>query len=156
MLEENLSVASQVEAINEAREWNPKRRFYELVTEKYNPITQSNFTPKQFSKHFPNAPENRGSITQINVKAVPSSVNRAMERKLIHPKFLEKYQKHIDKVRENTDISFDELYHRERQVVQEIILAEAEIKAEQPEYTSRQVLLNGTVIGGPKEHPIES
>jgi len=126
-VEEELSVNSQIETINSQREYDPKRRFYELVTKNYNPVLQENMTKKHMQKSLKSDYQTDKLAHKVSEVDHQSEL-RKVEVKLINPDFLGKYRQHVEEVKHNMDVSFDQLYQRERQVVQDIVQAEAELE----------------------------
>lgn len=65
-------------------------------------------------------------------QTMPPSLNRAMFKGYKYTdRNLERIQEHIEEVRNSFDLPFDELYHKEKKLVDQVIKAELALKAKE-------------------------
>lgn len=124
MAEEIISVSEQVKNINEFKNIDPRERLYRMLARKYNPFMDPNFNKNQLA----NSTSDKMNLTKIPKQSpdpyLPPSVNRAnFTGYMFLDDSLEALEGKIANLRENFDMPFDELYHKEKRLVDQVIKA---------------------------------
>jgi archaellum component FlaC len=135
--EEIMSVNEQVRGIEEFKNVTPQQRFYEVVTKKFNPFLTPNFNINQM------AGAQGDRILQYKYPKEPVKPNQAPTiARLTFGGFkffnenLKDLEEHVESLRGKFDMPFDELYHKEKRLV------DAVIKATQALQTKEAALAN--------------
>ena len=103
---------------------SPEERLYHLVTRTYNPFAEANFSDLQL-KFADNDKLNdyRVPVAAANPNLAPS-INRILFRGYTFvDENLEEIKEHIADIRDKFDLPFDELYHKEKKLVDAVIKA---------------------------------
>lgn len=124
--EEIVSVSEQVQNVLEFKNMDPESRFYYMVTRQMNPFLDANFNENQLA--YTSGSEALDS--RFRVPRVPADPNKApsVNRMLFQgyqytQESLEAIKEQIADLREKFDMPFDELYHKEKKLVDAVIKA---------------------------------
>jgi len=127
--EEIISVGQQVFNVINAKNMSPSEKVLKLLNNTLNPFEKEyNFNRLQLRDSTTSEMSRMKFVDIANPKKAPSL------QKFMHKgtNFLPRHQKEVDQIikeaREDLDLPFDELYHRQKQVIQDVIDAEKALK----------------------------
>jgi hypothetical protein len=112
----------------------PQERLYQMVTKTFNPFLETNFNVN----HLANAEGDAMNTYKIPRHAVdPNKAPSVNRRNFKGFRFLEDnledIQEHVASLQDKFDIPFDELYHKEKFLVDRVIQASKALEAKEAE-----------------------
>ena len=130
--EEILSTTEQVRGIEDFKNVSPQERLYQMVTKKFNPFLTPNFNVDQL------AGATSDKMNSYKIPRQPPNPNRAPSVNRMNfagyvflEDNLEGLQEHVESLKDRFDIPFDELYHKEKRLVDAVIKATQALKAKE-------------------------
>lgn len=130
--EEIMSVNEQVRGIISFKNISPQQRLYEIVTKQFNPFLTPNFNVNQMAA---------AQGDKINTYKIPKDAIKPNQAPSIARlnfggyRFLddnlEHLEKHVASLRDKFDLPFDELYHKEKRLVDAVIKATQALEAKE-------------------------
>lgn len=129
--EDVLSVSEQIRDIDAFKNIHPKERLYRIVSGKFNPFLKPSFNADQLASASTQALNDLREI-----RAPKTNISQSMAR-LTHPgkPFTDEATEQIDAMIENLrgkfDLPFDELYHKEKRLVDDVIKCEQALRAKE-------------------------
>ena len=130
--EEILSVNEQVRNIVDFKDVTPQQRLYEMVTRRFNPFLTPNFNVNQLAA----SEGDKMNTLKIPRKAIdPNQAPSVARASFAGYKFLDEnldvLQAHVESLKDKFDIPFDELYHKEKRLVDAVIKATQALQAKE-------------------------
>ena len=130
--EEILSVNEQVRNIVDFKNVTPQQRLYEMVTRRFNPFLTPNFNVNQLAA----SEGDKMNTLKIPRKAIdPNQAPSVARGSFAGYKFLDEnldvLQAQVESLKDKFDIPFDELYHKEKRLVDAVIKATQALQAKE-------------------------
>lgn len=113
------SVSEQVLHVNQFKNENPEDRLYRILAYSYNPFEEANFNERSLASVANPALNSLGKPINPPNPSLPQSLNRMLNEGFKFEKDnLEAIQGRIETLRSRFDLPFDELYHKERKLIE--------------------------------------
>ena len=110
----------------------PQQRLYEMVTRRFNPFLTPNFNVNQLAA----SEGDKMNTLKIPRKAIdpnqaPSVARASFAGYKFRDENLDVLQAHVESLKDKFDIPFDELYHKEKRLVDAVIKATQALQAKE-------------------------
>ena len=124
-VEQFISVSEQVSNVLDYKNTTPEERLYQLLSRSYNPFLEPNFNDNQLQNATsPLLDSNyRIPIDAPDPELAPSINRMLFSGYMFIDDNLERIQSQIEDLKDKFDMPFDELYHKEKKLVDSVINA---------------------------------
>jgi hypothetical protein len=103
---------------------DPRERLYKILTKTYNPFVDANFNENQMANATSSKMQQEKIPREASDPNLPPSVNRENFAGYVFLEdSLEALKSKVSNLRDNFDLPFDELYHKEKRLVDQVIKA---------------------------------